>query len=739
MKKYFLFSIVVILFLSRAFSQTNDLPTLESLKKQVSNLKDTALVNCLNLISYNFSIIGFGPGSADFIRRSDSIFHYANVAFKVAKKINYKKGMADALTQLASSENIKGFGLRLAKKNDSATTVASKNYLLSAIAIAKENNAAAALGEAYYRWPSETGDDNVDYMKKSLPYFKKAGNERMEGEICTWIGENYFYKGFYENAIEYCQRGLILNHKTLEDARTKEEQNWRYYLYQQSLSDMADLYKAAGDYQSSLEYLNLANQFGIEKKTGWTTEREKGEIFRLTGQYDSSFYYLRKTDDKENAWGKREIAATYVMTNQYDSALTILKQIEPIFRKTNPRGGNLIPVLFYEGSAYAGKNKYNYALLYAREGISNAEYLGRRVDMMTGYELLSRIHHHLGNNDSAYYYLDKYIILKDSIQNRQFLFRMNNYKKAAEDEKKKAQIGFLNRDNKIKVQQLKQEGLIKKVLISGLILIILIGIFIFRTLTLKRKNDRLGREQLENEMKVQQLESEKKQSDLQRQAADLEMQALRAQMNPHFIFNCLSSINKFILKNESRTASDYLTRFSRLIRMVLTNSQLSMIPLSDEIEMLRLYLDMEHLRFNNSFDYNIVYANAIEPETIYIPPMVLQPFCENAIWHGLMHKEGQGRLDIIMSMQNEQLKCTITDNGIGRTKAAELKSKSGEKQKSFGLKITTERLALFNNEKAVRTFYNSEDVLDSEGNISGTEVTLYITFKDDIHEPVSLQ
>jgi len=214
------------------------------------------------------------------------------------------------------------------------------------------------------------------------------------------------------------------------------------------------------------------------------------------------------------------------------------------------------------------------------------------------------------------------------------------------------------------------------------------------------------------------------------------MQALRAQMNPHFIFNCLSSINKFILTNDSDTASDYLTRFSRLIRQVLTNSQLSLIPLSDEIEMLRLFLDMERLRFSESFNYNIIYENTIEPETIYIPPMLLQPFCENAIWHGLMHKEDQGRLDIRMSLQNDNLQCIIADNGIGREKAAELKTRSGAKQKSFGLKITTERLALFNNEKVVHNFYKIEDVLNSNGNISGTKVILNIKFKNTVQQVV---
>ena len=467
MKKYFLFSIVAILFSFGSFSQSRDLPTLESLKKQVSNLKDTALVNCLNLIAYNFSITGFGPGPADFIRRSDSIFRYANLAFEAAKKINYKKGMVDGLNQLASSEATKVFALRRANQNDSASKAEQAKYVLEAIAIAEKINYDDGLGNAYYLWPTGDRDDSSYYFKKSLPYLQKSGNEKMEGEVCTWIAEGYLSTGYYENAFEYCQRGLILNHKTVNDARTKEELEWREYLYQQSLSDMADLYKAAGDYQSSLDYLNLANQFGIEKNTGWIMEGEKAEIFRLNGQYDSSFYYLRHFGDSADAWTKRGIAATYVMTKQYDSALTILKQVEPWFRKNNIRWV-LIPVLFYTGSAYAGKNENNNALSYARELTSDAEYLGRRPDMMDGYELLSRIHHQLGNNDSAYYYLLKYNTIKDSIQSRQFLFRINNYKKAAEDEKQKSQLLFLDKDNKLKSAQLQQEASAKNLLLHFL-------------------------------------------------------------------------------------------------------------------------------------------------------------------------------------------------------------------------------------------------------------------------------
>jgi sensor histidine kinase YesM len=318
-----------------------------------------------------------------------------------------------------------------------------------------------------------------------------------------------------------------------------------------------------------------------------------------------------------------------------------------------------------------------------------------------------------------------YTLLKDSLLNRQFLWKLNNYKKEAEEQRKTSQINLLNKDNQLKEQKLKQQAFVKNGLIIGLILLLLLGVFIFRTLTLKRKAA----------LEKQKLESEKKQAELQQKATELEMQALRAQMNPHFIFNCLSSINKFILKNDTDAASDYLTRFSRLIRFGLTNSQLSLIPLSDEIEMLRLYLDMERLRFSESFDYNISYENTIEPETIYIPPMLLQPFCENAIWHGLMHKQGQGRLEVMMSLKDGQLQCIIADNGIGREKAAELKTKSGAKQKSFGLKITTERLALFNNEKTVHSFYQTEDILDEMKNVAGTKVILNIKFKNNVYQP----
>jgi len=236
--------------------------------------------------------------------------------------------------------------------------------------------------------------------------------------------------------------------------------------------------------------------------------------------------------------------------------------------------------------------------------------------------------------------------------------------------------------------------------------------------------------QTENELQIQKLESEKTKKELEHQATELEMQALRAQMNPHFIFNCLSSINSFILKNKTEEASKYLTKFSRLIRMVLNNSKEALISLEDELETLRLYLDMEKLRFKNSFDYGFNFKNAVEVENIFIPPLLLQPFAENAIWHGLMHKQGRGFLNFDLSTEEKILTCVITDNGVGREKAETLKSKSAENQKSMGLKITTDRLNLLNNNPGERTVFTIDDLTDESGNASGTRIYLKIYYKE---------
>ena len=201
--------------------------------------------------------------------------------------------------------------------------------------------------------------------------------------------------------------------------------------------------------------------------------------------------------------------------------------------------------------------------------------------------------------------------------------------------------------------------------------------------------------------------------------------ALRAQMNPHFIFNCLNSIKAFIFDNDVDKADDYLTRFARLIRQVLENARSEHITLHTELDTLRLYLDMEAMRFKEKLAYSIQVSAELDTHFIEIPPMLVQPYVENAIWHGLMHKPEGGRVDIrIGHHQHKQLIICVTDNGVGRLRAAELNSKSANKHRSFGLKINADRIALLNEHTQSQMKVSIHDRTDATGRVCGTEVLL---------------
>ena len=215
---------------------------------------------------------------------------------------------------------------------------------------------------------------------------------------------------------------------------------------------------------------------------------------------------------------------------------------------------------------------------------------------------------------------------------------------------------------------------------------------------------------------------------LQVKNAENERKILRLQMNPHFIFNCLNSINLYIEQNNSELAGNYLSKFSRLMRMSLAQTRKDKISLSEEIKMLKLYLDLETMRFKGKLKYHLNIEEDLDMEFIEIPPMLIQPHLENAIWHGLMHKKDGGTIiiDITQDLADQALIVKIEDNGIGRARAAELHSKEVVQDKSYGTLITEERIASFNKKFKAETTLDIHDIFDAKGNPSGTLVILNI-------------
>jgi len=309
----------------------------------------------------------------------------------------------------------------------------------------------------------------------------------------------------------------------------------------------------------------------------------------------------------------------------------------------------------------------------------------------------------LNQRDSlqALRYLVQYHAIQDSLNTMNARARIATFEIEQQQQQKEAEIELLQ------TQKTSQRNYY---LIAGAFIILMV-IGLISRIRYKRKRDE---EQLRTEFK--------------KQLAKAETIALRAQMNPHFIFNCLNSINSYVIDQDHEKASDYLIKFSKLIRLILDNSRSETISIEKELETLRLYVLLESARFDNKFAcvYNI--AEDVNTSTIMIPPMLLQPFVENAIWHGLMQKEGEGTITIEIKKQDEEfLNISIIDDGIGREKAAELKSKSAT-HKSHGLKVTSQRIEMMNRLNSTGAQLHIFDLKDDQGNATGTKVELIIPF-----------
>lgn len=210
-----------------------------------------------------------------------------------------------------------------------------------------------------------------------------------------------------------------------------------------------------------------------------------------------------------------------------------------------------------------------------------------------------------------------------------------------------------------------------------------------------------------------------------RRANDLlTLKSLRSQMNPHFIFNALNSVNGFISNNDTREANRYLSDFSRLMRIVMENSQKDFVPLDEEIAALKLYLNLEHMRFKEIFAYQFVVDENVTTHLHRIPPMLVQPYIENAVWHGLRYKKEQGFLSVTLTKDETYLLLGVTDNGIGRAQSKQRKTRNQQDMESTGMKNTEARLQLLSRLYRCDLSVSVRDL--DEGEDTGTDVLLKI-------------
>jgi tetratricopeptide (TPR) repeat protein len=538
----------------------------------------------------------------------------------------------------------------------------------------------ALLGIGQALWYNGRFSEAVDTVKLSLEHYRKGRATGAIGGALRILSNIYDDQGDYENAFRTVSEAI----EFYRHDRNADDYNHNRVL---ALVQMGALYKNIGDYETALDYYEQGEALHPEIRGYAYRElnNRMGELYAARGEIDQARSYYRKalTGNPRSKLVRLHIGDTYLQEKKYDIAF---KYYDSLYAESKLAADVNIIIACQLGMSkiYLHQHNLPLALQLVQGSLAHSSLRGARQNKRDAYQLLSAIYEASGNNVQALEYHKQYELLKDSVVSENFKGQLFAFRQQAEAAKLKAQLNIL---------------------LAGILGLLLAGIFIFFIINLRHKNEKLQ---------------------LKHRATELEMQALRAQMNPHFIFNCLSSINHFILNKEDDRASDYLTRFSRLIRMVLVNAGKAVVTLEEELAMLRLYLNMEQLRFKEAFDYHIYFDPGLHASMIVVPSFILQPFCENAIWHGLLHKEAKGQLNIHFSVEKGILVCTITDNGIGRQQAAAFKKLwSAEKIASFGNRLSAERLALFNGNMP-GTSFTIEDVIDENGESCGTRVILKI-------------
>ena len=355
------------------------------------------------------------------------------------------------------------------------------------------------------------------------------------------------------------------------------------------------------------------------------------------------------------------------------------------------------------------KEDYEGAIPFLEKSIENADEGKDLVVKKDATRKLSEVYSNVGEYDKAFTTYREYVNLVDTLyvrkeqeieQAKRFAKKISeNQNRIASLEKDRelteSKVTLAVRDQELSQARNRSQQYVIYSLIGGIVIMLVFAMLLFRS----NKQQKLA-----NNL--------------------LALKSMRSQMNPHFIFNALNSVNSFIAVNDERNANRYLSEFSVLMRSVLENSDEDFIPYAKEIELLELYVKLEHNRFQEKFDYEISVDKSIDLDQFAIPPMLLQPYIENAIWHGLRYKEEKGVLEIkIAQSDDETLVVTIADNGVGRKRSQQLKTKNQLKRKSKGMSTIKNRIRILNDMYQDRISVSVSDLFEDG---SGTKVELLL-------------
>lgn len=557
-------------------------------------------------------------------------------------------------------------------------------------------------------------EDALNHLDKHIQYFVQEGDSSLVADGLFHVAVVNRLKGDYEKSLSTYYRILKISEAT------ENEHGIASVLHSIGL-----IYRQIRNYKEAekcyLKALSLFEKLDDRKNIAMCLN-SLGSLHGATEDYEKAGQYFRRAIEINRELGNiRESAfqianlghiATYL--NNHKEALAYhLEALE--IRRNLPQKIELLSSLRNVGDTYTSLGNYTEARRYLVQALALAQTLEVKPHLRDIYEMLSNLSEKEQNYSDALEYHKLFTATKDSILNEESSKQINELQAKYETAVKNEEIATLTKENELNAMEAQRRAVLNRVLAVGLILLTIIsGLIVF-----------ILRQRFKNQQLVTAKNEELKTANFKQQLSELEMKALRAQMNPHFMFNCMNSINRMILSGDNDIASRYLTKFSKLIRLMLQNSEHQTVPLEDELTMLETYIQLENMRFNGKISYRISIAETIDKTNTLVPSMVLQPFIENAIWHGLMHKEGEGLIDITIRENGDVLRCVIEDNGVGREKALELQEKTVLNHQSMGLQITEERLRLLNR-KELRQLIRITDLKDSINRAAGTRVDINI-------------
>ncbi len=511
---------------------------------------------------------------------------------------------------------------------------------------------------------------------KALSNFEKEKNAEGIGDTYLYIGRLYHVQQNYVLTIEYLKKAYA-SFKSINNS----------FLMIDALNKIGITYISTKNYDEAIDYFNkcieLSNKCGIDSK------RAQESL-----NYSFALIHYSKSDLKKAEYYLEKSMALAIKANNLDI---------------------LSNRYYLMASIYYDQKKIKEAIVYGKKAF-DIESKEKDIDeQMKFAAFLSKAYKVSKNYQLALEYYQLYSTLKDSLLKIEGKKQVIETKLKYEFEKKELILNsshekeIFKLNSTIELENTKRKSWIA---ILAIILFVVVLVALFINKNQKQKN-------------IIEIQN----SNLLRQ------KMLLSQMNPHFVFNSINSIQSFILDKKEKEAYSYLAKFSKLIRMVLNNTEELAIPLYQEIDLLKTYIELEQLRFENSFLFDLTIKDDLSVQSLFIPPMLIQPYVENAIWHGLMNlkNERPGTLKIEFTRSNNLMKIIIEDNGIGRLKAGSYEKDS--LHRPIAMKLTEKRLQMINKtygQNGIKV--EIHDLYDQNNNAIGTRVEVFLPLDFQEHE-----